>query len=65
MQNEQAPEQKLVAIFRDILALNDRQRDKWSDDHSLKDIVGIRPTIGEIRALVRQYDENTGYSAGA
>lgn len=64
MQDEQAPERKLVAIFRDILALNDRQIDKWSDDHSLKDILGIRPTIGEIRALVRQAEEAKSLPAG-
>ncbi|MEN3145677.1 hypothetical protein ABCW43_00020 [Neorhizobium sp. IRAMC:178] len=52
-----AQERTLESIFRDILAVNDRQRDKWSDDHALKNILDHRPTIGEIRALVEQSGE--------
>ena len=38
-----AQERTLESIFRDILAVNDRQRDKWSDDHALKNILDHRP----------------------
>lgn len=52
-----APERTLESIFRDILAVNDRQADKWTDEHPLKHILGHGPTIGEIRALVEKAAE--------
>lgn len=52
-----AQERTLESVFRDILAVNDHQADKWDDGYPLKNILGHSPTIGEIRALVRQSEE--------
>jgi hypothetical protein len=50
-------ERTLESVFREILAVNDRQADKWDDGYPLKNILEHSPTIGEIRALVLQSEE--------